>query len=183
MALRSRRAARDAALQALYGAWLGGVSVEQAMEAATDEQPLSEESAEWALALATDALAEGGFFERQFEPLLAYGWSISRLAVIDRMILVLAAAELWRRPGVAPKITISEAVRMAKKFGGKESSSFVNGVLAKLLPMSPKAEWDPSLEEPLPPDDPEPEVVSAEAEESEEPPEQGSPWMLRTEAR
>ena len=56
-------------------------------------------------------------------------WRLDRLSRIDRSILRMGAAELLHRPDVPGPVAIQEAVRLAERYGGNESSGFVNGVL------------------------------------------------------
>ena len=58
----------------------------------------------------------------------AENWRLDRMAAIDRAILRLATFEL-RAGETPPKVTINEAVELAKKFSSEEAASFVNGVL------------------------------------------------------
>ena len=59
-------------------------------------------------------------------------WRMERLALIDRGILRIAAAELLCFDEIPPKVSIQEAVRLAERYGGPESPGFVNGVLDAL---------------------------------------------------
>jgi transcription antitermination protein NusB len=59
-------------------------------------------------------------------------WDLERMAVVDRNILRLAAYELLWTGEVPPKVAINEAIEIAKKFGTKESSRFINGVLDRV---------------------------------------------------
>jgi N utilization substance protein B len=58
-------------------------------------------------------------------------WRLDRLAVIDRCVLRLAAAEL-RRGETPPRVVIQEAVKLAERYGSTQSARFVNGVLDAL---------------------------------------------------
>lgn len=60
-------------------------------------------------------------------------WALSRMAVIDRNLLRLAASELMYSKTVPPKVAIDEAVEIAKKFGSADSPNFINGVLDRIL--------------------------------------------------
>jgi len=61
-------------------------------------------------------------------------WKIVRMPRVDRNILRLACYELlFSSDRIPPKVAINEAVEMAKRYGGKESSIFINGVLDTLL--------------------------------------------------
>mgnify|MGYP000863705871 CR=1 FL=1 len=63
----------------------------------------------------------------------ATNWRIERIALIERNILRMSVAELIDETnGVPFKATINEAIDIAKKFGSKESSSFVNGIINKV---------------------------------------------------
>ncbi len=59
-------------------------------------------------------------------------WRIERMARVDRNILRLATFELMRLPDVPRKVTLNEAVELAKRFGDEQSPAFVNGVLDRL---------------------------------------------------
>lgn len=62
----------------------------------------------------------------------ATNWQLKRMAIIDRNILRLGLYELLYAEDIPPKVTINEAVELAKKFGDVESSKFVNGILDKI---------------------------------------------------
>jgi transcription antitermination protein NusB len=62
----------------------------------------------------------------------AANWSIERMATADRNLLRLAAYELLFTD-TPPKVAIDEAVELAKRFGGAQSASFVNGILDNLM--------------------------------------------------
>ena len=59
-------------------------------------------------------------------------WRIDRLAVIDRAVLRIAAVEIIYFEDIPPKVSIQEAVRLADRYSGEDSPSFVNGVLDAL---------------------------------------------------
>jgi transcription antitermination factor NusB len=58
----------------------------------------------------------------------ADNWRWERIGVIERNILRLALHEL-ERAEVPPRVTISEAVKLAHWFAGSKAPAFVNGVL------------------------------------------------------
>ena len=61
------------------------------------------------------------------------GWKTSRMAKVDLSIIRLAVYEIKFEDEIDAKVSINEAVELAKKYGTDESASFVNGVLAKFL--------------------------------------------------
>jgi len=56
-------------------------------------------------------------------------WEISRIALLDNLILKMAVCELLFFDDVPPKVSISEAIEIAKKYSTDDSSGFVNGIL------------------------------------------------------
>jgi N utilization substance protein B len=60
-------------------------------------------------------------------------WDIDRISVIDRNILRLAIAEFLFFPEIAGRVTINEAVELAKNYGGEESFRFINGILDTVM--------------------------------------------------
>ncbi|MBU0468430.1 MAG: transcription antitermination factor NusB [Candidatus Omnitrophica bacterium] len=62
----------------------------------------------------------------------ATNWQLKRMAVIDRNVLRIGVFELLFNNDIPPKVTINEAVELAKKYGDIESSKFVNGILDKI---------------------------------------------------
>lgn len=64
---------------------------------------------------------------------VAEGWKTKRMGKVDLTILRLALFEMKNDETVPEKVAINEAVELAKKFGGKDSPGFINGILAKLV--------------------------------------------------
>jgi N utilization substance protein B len=62
----------------------------------------------------------------------ATNWKLERMAVVDRNILRLGCYELCCRQDIPPKVSINEAVELAKKYSGQEAAKFVNGVLDRI---------------------------------------------------
>lgn len=59
-----------------------------------------------------------------------FNWDMSRIAIIDKNILRMALAELLYFEDIPPKVSINEAIEIAKKFNSTDKSSkFVNGIL------------------------------------------------------
>lgn len=61
----------------------------------------------------------------------ASGWNLDRIGKVELTILRLAAFEMIYDDTIPDSVAINEAVELAKKFGGEDSSSFINGVLSK----------------------------------------------------
>src|SRR5438094_8651460 len=61
---------------------------------------------------------------------LAQGWTLERIAPLERSILRVALYELRHRDDVPAEVAIDEAVSIAKRYCGAEAPGFVNGILA-----------------------------------------------------
>ena len=59
----------------------------------------------------------------------AENWRLERMAAVDRNLLRLALYELLHYSETAPAVVINEAIEIARRFSGKDSMNFVNGVL------------------------------------------------------
>ena len=59
------------------------------------------------------------------------GWKTNRMAKVDLAIIRLAVYEIKFEDDIPTKVSINEAVELARKYGADESGAFVNGVLAK----------------------------------------------------
>ncbi|MCG8341741.1 MAG: transcription antitermination factor NusB [Chlorobiales bacterium] len=59
-----------------------------------------------------------------------FNWDMDRIAIIDKNILRMALAEFLYFEDIPPKVSINEAIEIAKKFNSTDKSSkFVNGIL------------------------------------------------------
>jgi N utilization substance protein B len=60
------------------------------------------------------------------------GWPLERMAVIDRIVLRMAVAELLDADGPPVAVVIDEAVELVKAYSTDESGRFVNGILSTI---------------------------------------------------
>ncbi len=134
---RRRRAARRKAIDILYQA---DVTERSARTVMHDWQ-----TAGRTVPTYTESLVSG--VERDLpdiDALLAAhseGWTVHRMAVVDRTILRVACYEL--RSGVPVAVAINEAVEAAKRLSTEDSGRFINGVLGRIArdaQTSPEAE-------------------------------------------
>jgi N utilization substance protein B len=121
-----RSEARERALGLLYEAETKGCSISAALAAA----PIAPDELAVALALGVEAHRE------QLDELLgrhAKGWTVPRMAMLDRTVLRIATFELLERPETPVAVILNEAVELAKGYGSTDDTySFVNGVLSAI---------------------------------------------------
>lgn len=67
-------------------------------------------------------------------------WKVSRMPIVDRNILRAALYELLWVPEVPAKVTVNEAIELAKRFADDETKRFVNGILDQVLKHDPRLE-------------------------------------------
>ncbi|CAN5890258.1 transcription antitermination factor NusB [soil metagenome] len=131
--MTKRREARERVIQALYAIELSGD--EPAHVIATAIAPWLEEdrtSLRFAEKLFLFTLDDVEVIDDLITR-HAENWDLSRIAVLDRLILRLAITELLRFEDIPPKVTINEAIELAKSFSTDRSASFVNGILDSVL--------------------------------------------------
>jgi N utilization substance protein B len=63
----------------------------------------------------------------------AENWEVHRIAVIDRSLLRMATTELLKFEEIPPKVSVDEAIEIAKKYSTPRSGTFVNGVIDAIL--------------------------------------------------
>ncbi len=133
----ARRKARAIAVQALYEIDAVGHKPETVLDSLLDKAGLSEENNAFVRDLVKGVLENKDKIDdnlRRFAP----AWPVSQIAVIDRNILRLAILEILFDNKVPVKVSINEAVELAKNFGGDNSAKFVNGVLGSVSALASK---------------------------------------------
>ena len=127
-----RRKARETALQFLYQLDVRG-SDDPGSQAAEfwSRHPVDPDTR----AFAEDLVVGTKQHQAKIDTLIAQSaenWDLERMSAVDRNILRATVYELLWRPDVPPKVAINEALEIAKKFGTRESSRFINGVLDRI---------------------------------------------------
>jgi transcription antitermination factor NusB len=64
-------------------------------------------------------------------------WKVARMARVDRNILRLATYELRYCEDIPARVTINEAIEIAKRYGEKDSNAFINGILDRIAALGP----------------------------------------------
>lgn len=67
-------------------------------------------------------------------------WAFDRISKVDLSIMRLALGEILYTDDVPDSVSINEAVELAKKFGGENSSRFINGILGEITRNKDKQE-------------------------------------------
>ena len=130
--MRKRTKARESALKILYAIDITGDEPKKCIDAYWDDNEEKDlEVKRFANALVLGACNK----KKEIDKIIsecATNWQMDRMAVIDRNILRFASYELLFADEIPPKVTINEAIDIAKRYGDSESGKFVNGVLDKI---------------------------------------------------
>ncbi|RFB17120.1 transcription antitermination factor NusB [Bacillus sp. HNG] len=122
-----RRTARQKALQSLFQVDVSGSEPNEAIESV-----LEEESSNPFLEQLVHGVVE---HKEEIDDLLRghlEKWNLERLANVDRSILRIAVYEMKYVEEIPVKVSIDEAIELAKEFGDDSSSRFVNAILSKI---------------------------------------------------
>ena len=91
-----------------------------------------EENVEFGKTLIHNSLNNYKMIEELIED-FAKNWELERIAPVDKTLLIIAATELLDFPDIPPKVSINEALDIAKKYSTDKSKTFINGVLDAML--------------------------------------------------
>jgi transcription antitermination protein NusB len=132
-----RRRAREIALQVLYQLDIDPQDPKKVVAFHWENFQPSEQAREFCLRLVEGALQNQKDIDRLIEE-NSENWTLKRMAVVDRNILRLATFELRYCPDIPFKVTLDEAIELAKKFGSDDSGAFINGILDKIYTLLDK---------------------------------------------
>jgi len=127
----TRRKARALALQALYEIDAVGHEMDATVTNLLADEELAEEDAGFVRELVKGVIQDKEEIDHHIQS-FASTWPVNQLPVVDRNILRLAIYEILIDDKVPVKVAINEAVELAKKYAGDNSSKFVNGVLGSV---------------------------------------------------
>ena len=123
-----RRIAREAVLQALYAYEITKEKRDKVLKDIINRQSYDNDMKNFITSLFNFSIDNKEWCEEQIKTRLN-NWEFDRVALLDRLLLILAISEIHFIDDVPPKVSISEAIQIAKQYSTEESSSFVNGVL------------------------------------------------------
>jgi len=132
MSTSRRRQTREKVLQTLYAYELSKEPIAIIMETVLGELKENREDFDFAKKLVSAAVQHEAEVEKIIRRKTA-NWEFGRIAVIDRLILRMGICEMLYFQDIPPKVTINEAIEIAKAFSTEKSGKFVNGILDAIL--------------------------------------------------
>ncbi len=127
--MSARRKARKRALDILFEADMRGVVARDVLSA----RPIDEISqAEYSRILVLGIEQHAAKIDELIHT-YAEGWDIDRMPIIDRNLLRIALFEILWVVEVDDKVAVSEAVEIAQELSTKDSASYINGILGRVI--------------------------------------------------
>ena len=131
-----RRIAREAVLQALYASAMTGEDRDKILKDILKRRSYDSNLIKYITDLFESAIDNKEWCENQIKSRLN-NWEFDRVALLDRLLLIVAISEIYFVEDVPPKVSISEAIEIAKIYCNEDRSSFVNGVLDNVYKAMP----------------------------------------------
>ena len=137
----SRRLARETALQVLFQRDLiqEPIDIMGTVQRWAQEFAVPESSITFAQNLVQGVITHQEEIDAKISA-FTQGWAISRMANVDRNVMRVAAYEILYCADIPGRVSLNEAIELAKRFGGEESAKFVNGILDKIVDSVSKME-------------------------------------------
>ena len=127
-----RRIIREKVVQALYAFEIGGDPVEHVVETILPGLKNNPAAYEFAKKLVLQTITHTPDIDDVIRDKVT-NWDFKRIAVLDRLILRMGICELLYFKEIPPKVSMNEAIELAKLFSTQRSGQFVNGVLDAVL--------------------------------------------------
>ena len=127
----SRRKGREAALQMLFQLDGTGLEAEDVIAGFWNHLSETREGEEFATSIVSGYWNTQADVDKTISD-VSHHWRIERMTKVDRNILRLSAYELNNFEDIPRRVTLNEAVELAKRFGTEASPGFVNGILDRI---------------------------------------------------
>jgi N utilization substance protein B len=119
---------REIIFQLLYSADFGGGEIEDILEMLMHQLAITKRVVKEAHAQTLLILEKRDELDERIKA-YSKAYELERIPRVERNVLRLGFYELFHSPSIPPKVAISEAMRLTRKFATKESATFVNAIL------------------------------------------------------
>ncbi len=126
-----RRIARESTLQILFQLEFNDSQLDKTISQFLENKKADKEEKELCTRLICGIVANQAEIDKIIQSASQH-WRISRMAIVDKNILRMAAYEMLYDKDLAPAIIINEAIEIAKKYSSEKSATFINGILDAL---------------------------------------------------
>lgn len=129
----NRSARRELAFKLIYSLEIQKNYEEETVELFLEDNGVDEETKKYFKQLIDGIEKNKEYIENKIATNLKQDWTIDRISKVELAILKLAIYEIKFDDDIPFKVSINEAVELAKKYGENQSSSFINGILANIV--------------------------------------------------
>ena len=127
----TRRRARELAMQALFYMDSQQDGSPQMLERFCENFTLPQKVRPFFMQLVNGVLTAQPQIDALIER-FSKNWRVKRMSCVDRNVMRMAVFEILFCPDIPPKVSINEAIDIAKKFGTEESGAFINGIVDRI---------------------------------------------------
>ncbi|EQB63741.1 MAG: N utilization substance protein B-like protein [candidate division Zixibacteria bacterium RBG-1] len=126
--MSSRRKCRELVLKTLYASEIREINWEELLAQILEQSKVNPKDKLFIQSLIKQILEHGEKIAELIKEKLEH-WDFKRLNSVDRIILRMGVCEMLYFPDIPIKVSIDEAIELAKKFSSPEGGKFVNGIL------------------------------------------------------
>lgn len=132
MKISKRRKVREKILRCLFAMDVGKMSGELALQFIGRDEKFSPDNQKFLQGIVEGVRDNFKAIDKKISSNLR-DWKLSRISYVDKNILRFAVYEILFFKKTPIRVSVNEAVELAKKYGGEESYKFINGVLGNLI--------------------------------------------------
>jgi N utilization substance protein B len=125
-----RRRAREFALQGLYQWQLSGAGAADIVRDLAELEGYAAADSAFLEAELAGVIGEAQSLQAQLEPLANRKWA--EVSPVEKAILLIGAWEISHVPEMPYRVSINEAIELAKRYGGTDGHKYVNGILDRI---------------------------------------------------
>ena len=126
--MSSRRKCRELVLKTLYASEIREINWEELLTQVLEQSKVNPKDKLFIQSLIKQILEHEEKIDELIKEKLEH-WDFKRLNSVDRIILRMGVSEMLYFPDIPIKVSIDEAIELAKKFSSPEAGKFVNGIL------------------------------------------------------
>lgn len=127
-----RRHIRELVMQALYAIEISKDPPQHVVDTILAELKENDADFDFAQSLFIKSISHQAEIDKRLKSKTEH-WEFHRIALIDKILLRMSLCELLYFPDIPPKVTINEAIEIAKDYSTESSGTFINGIMDAIL--------------------------------------------------
>ena len=128
----NRRTLRETVMQALYAAEISKDPPQHIIDTLFDDLKKKEADYDFTVTLFLKTLQNQTELDKLIKTKTEH-WDFHRIALLDKILIRIAVCELLHFTDIPPKVSINEAIEIAKLYSTDNSGTFINGILDSIL--------------------------------------------------